>query len=147
AGFTDEQRHDPAKAPIPPYHPDAPEVRKDWARYADMITYMDGQAGDLLKQLEADGLAENTIVIYFSDHGAGMPRSKRWLYDTSLRVPFIVRFPKTYEAHAPGTPGTTTDRMVSFVDFAPTVLSLAGVAIPKHMQGEPFLGAQAEKPR
>src|SRR5262245_12554518 len=94
--FTDRERHDPAKAFVPPYHPDAPEVRKDWARYADMITFMDKEAGKVLKELEDDGLAEDTVVFFFSDHGAGMPRSKRWLYDSSLRVPFLVRFPKKY---------------------------------------------------
>jgi hypothetical protein len=97
--------------------------------------------------LEQDGLAEDTIVFFFSDHGAGMPRSKRWLYDSSLRVPFIVRFPKKYAQLAPGKPGTTTDRLVSFVDFGPTVLSLAGVKIPEHLQGKAFLGSHAAEPR
>ncbi len=147
ANFTEKERHDPAKARIPPYHPDTPEVRKDWARYADMITYMDKQVGDILEQLEKDGLAEDTIVFYFSDHGAGMPRSKRWLYDSSLRVPFIVRFPKKYADLAPSKPATTTDRLVSFVDFGPTVLSLAEVKVPEVMQGKAFLGKQAAESR
>jgi N-sulfoglucosamine sulfohydrolase len=147
ADFTAAERHDPAKAPLPPYHPDAPEVRRDWARYADMITFMDKQAGEVLGQLDQDGLAESTIVFFLSDHGAGMPRSKRWLYDSSLRVPFLVRFPKGREGLAPGKPGTTTDRLVSFVDFAPTVLSLAGVPIPDHVQGKAFLGDKAAAPR
>lgn len=145
--FTEREKHDPAKAFVPPYHPDTPEVRKDWARYADMITFMDKQAGNVLKELDDDGLAEDTIVFYFSDHGAGMPRSKRWLYDSSLRVPFLVRFPKKYAAAAPGKPGTTTDRLVSFVDFGPTVLSLAGIQPPGVMQGKPFLGKYAAAPR
>src|SRR5260221_112346 len=93
ADFTAAERHDPAKAPLPPYHPDTPEVRKDWARYADMITVMDKEVGQYLKELQDDGLAENTIVFFFSDHGAGMPRSKRWLYDSSLLVPMAIRFP------------------------------------------------------
>jgi uncharacterized sulfatase len=143
AQFTPAERHDPAKAPVPPYHPDTPEVRRDWARYADMITFMDKQAAGILRQLEEDGLAEDTIVFFFSDHGAGMPRSKRWLYDSSLRVPLIVRFPKKYAHLAPSKPGTTTDRLVSFVDFGPTVLSLAGVKVPAHLQGLAFLGAQS----
>jgi len=71
-------------------------VRQDWARYADMITFMDKQAGDILRQLDADGLADDTIVFFFSDHGAGMPRSKRWLYESSTRVPLLVRFPDRY---------------------------------------------------
>ncbi len=147
ADFTPRERHDPARVPIPPYHPDTPEVRRDWARYHDMITFMDKQAGGILEQLEADGLADDTIVFFFSDHGAGMPRSKRWLYDSSTRVPLIVRFPSRYEALAPGKPGTATDRLVSFVDFGPTVLGLAGVDVPSHMQGKPFLGARAAAPR
>ena len=96
ADFTDAELHDPADAPVPPYHPDTPAVRRDWARYADMITYMDRQVGELLQQLEDDGLADDTIVFFYSDHGAGMPRSKRWLYDSSTRVPFMVRFPEKY---------------------------------------------------
>jgi len=169
ADFTPAMRHDPAKAILPPYHPDTPEVRRDWARYADMITYMDGEAGRLLKQLEDDGLADQTIVFFFSDHGAGMPRSKRWLYDSSTRVPFIVRCPKRFAdatwsplsetrrrvserlAHviepAYFNPGESTDRLVSFVDLAPTILSLCGVKIPPHMQGEAFLGTAAKPPR
>jgi len=139
--------HDPAKAPIPPYHPDTPEVRKDWARYADNITTMDKQVGAVLKELEEDGLADDTIVFYFSDHGAGMPRSKRWLYDSSLKVPMMIRFPAKWKALAPSGPGTTSDRLISFVDYGPTVLSLAGVKAPAHMQGKPFLGDAAEKPR
>jgi uncharacterized sulfatase len=147
ADFTDAERHDPALAPLPPYHPDEPEVRKDWARYYDMITFMDKEVGRLLAELEADGLADETIVFFYSDHGAGMPRSKRWLYDSSLKVPLLVRFPETYARWAPTAAGATTDRLVSFVDFAPTVLSLAGVDIPAHMQGVAFLGDESEPPR
>lgn len=147
ADFTPRERHDPAKAPVPPYHPDAPEVRRDWARYADNITYMDREVGAVLRQLDEDGLAGDTIVFYFSDHGAGMPRSKRWLYDSSLRVPMMIRFPEKWKHLAPSAPGTTCDRLVSFVDYGPTVLSLAGVKAPPHMQGKPFLGEAAGKPR
>ncbi len=143
AHFTSKERHDPARAPLPPYHPDTPEVRRDWARYYDMITVMDSQAGDILRQLEEDGLADDTIIFFFSDHGSGMPRSKYWLYDTSLRVPLLVHFPAKYRQWAPADPAATTDRLVSFVDFAPTVLSLAGTAIPPHMQGQAFLGERA----
>lgn len=145
--FSDQEKHDPAKARVPAYHPDQPEVRQDWAHYADMITYMDRQAGEILKQLEDDGLAEDTIVFFYSDHGAGMPRSKRWLYDSSTRVPMMIRFPQKYQSLASGEPGSQTDRLVSFVDFGPTALSLAGVPVPEHMQGKPFLGSQAKPPR
>lgn len=147
ADFTAAERHDPAKAPVPPYHPDTPEVRADWAHYADNITYMDRQAGDLLRQLDEDGLADNTLVFFFSDHGAGMPRSKRWLYESSTRVPFILRLPKGMKLPGLGEPGTTDDRLVSFVDLAPTMLSLLGVDVPGHMQGQVFLGPHASEPR
>lgn len=142
-----ELAHDPAKMKIPPYHPDTPEVRRDWAQYYDKITELDRQIGEKLKQLEDDGLAEDTIVLYYADHGGVLTRSKRFLYDTGTRVPLIIRFPKKYQHLAPGKPGTRTDRLVSFVDFAPSMLSLAGVPIPDHMQGEAFLGSQARPPR
>lgn len=147
ADFSPDEIHDPAKAPIPPYHPDTPEVRQDWARYADMITYMDKEVGAVLEQLEADGLADDTIVFFYSDHGAGMPRHKRWLYDSSTLVPFIVRFPEKYKDWSPGAPGETIDRLISFVDLAPTLLSLADIEIPDHMQGHAFLGRQQAEPR
>lgn len=147
ADFTANELHDPAKAPVPPYHPDTPAVRKDWARYADMITYMDKEVGGVLKQLEDDGLAGDTIVFFYSDHGAGMPRSKRWLYDSSTRVPFMVRFPEKFAAMAPAKPGEATDRLINFVDLAPTVLSLAGIDAPPMMQGVAFLGPKAGEPR
>ena len=147
ADLSATELHDPANAAIPPYHPDTPEVRRDWARYADMITLMDRGVGAILDELEADGLAESTIVFFYSDHGAGMPRSKRWLYDSSTLVPFLLRVPERFEELAPGPPGSSTDRLVSFVDLAPTVLSLAGLPIPARMQGTAFLGAAAGEPR
>ncbi|MBI3208841.1 MAG: sulfatase-like hydrolase/transferase [Candidatus Solibacter usitatus] len=137
--------HDPAKARVPAYHPDAPEVRRDWAQYYDNITTMDGQAADILRQLEQDGLASDTIVFFYGDHGAGMPRSKRFPYDSGLRVPLLVRIPEKFRNLAPQghRPGMVSDRMVAFVDLAPTLLSLAGVKAPAHMQGSAFLGTHA----
>lgn len=142
-----ELAKDPRKAVIPPYHPDNEVFRRDRARYYDNITELDGQAGKLLAQLEADGLAEDTIVFYFSDHGGIFPRGKRFVYDSGTRVPLIVRFPKKYRHLAPTAPGGRTDRLVSFVDFAPSILSLAGVNVPGYMQGSAFLGEQAGAPR
>ncbi len=147
ARLTAAERHDPAKAPLPPFYPDTPVVRRDWARHSDLITAMDKLAGDLLKQLDDDGLADDTVVFFYSDHGVGLPRGKRWLYDTGMRVPLLVRFGKNFAALAPGKPGSTSDRLVSFVDFGPTVQSLAGVKVAAHIQGKPFLGAQAVAPR
>ena len=141
------QRHDPADVPLPPYYPDTPVVRRDVANLYDLITAMDKQAGDLLAQLDEDGLADETIVFFYSDHGNGLPRHKRWLHDSGIRVPLIVRFPQAFQHLAPGSPGSTTDRLVSFVDFAPTVLSLAGVEVPDYVEGRAFLGDQAAEPR
>lgn len=140
-------RHDPARAPLPPYYPDTPEARRTWARYHDCITVMDQQAGALLQQLAHDGLAPNTIVFFYGDNGMGLPRGKRCLWDTGLREPLLVRFPENFQKLAPAAPGGTTDRLVSFVDFAPTVLSLCGAKIPSPMQGVAFLGAVAGQPR
>jgi len=142
-----EERHDGSRIPLPPYYPDTPFVRKIWARYYNLITFMDKQVGDLLGELEADGLADNTIVFFFSDHGMGIPRFKRTLYDSGLHVPLIIRFPERYRNFSPVKAGRRTDRLVSFVDFAPTVLSLSGLSIPGYMQGRAFLGAVAGPPR
>ena len=139
-------RHDPAKMELPPYHPDIPEMRQDWAHYYDNITEMDRQVGFRLKELEEAGLAENTIVFYYADHGGVLGRSKRFLYDSGTHVPLIIRFPKKYAHLAPAKPGARTDRLVSFVDFAPTLLSLAGIPRPAPMQGEAFLGPYAAAP-
>jgi arylsulfatase A-like enzyme len=142
-----DQRHDPAAANLPPYYPDTAEARRAWARYHDCITRMDQEVTERLRQLDADGLAEDTIVFFYGDHGMGMPRGKRVLHDSGLQVPLIIRFPEKWRHLAPAPPGGTSDRLVSFVDFAPTVLSLCGVPIPPHMQGSAFLGAAAGEPR
>lgn len=131
-----DQRHDPNVAGryLPPIYPDTPEARKDWAWYADNISEMDRQAGLILQQLEEDGLANNTIVVFWSDHGRGLPRGKRWIYDSGVHVPMIVRWPGHVQ------PGTSRGDLVSTQDLAPTMLSLAGVSVPSHMQGRVFLG-------
>ncbi|MHC4444804.1 MAG: sulfatase-like hydrolase/transferase [Planctomycetota bacterium] len=140
------QLHHPDKAKLPPYYPDNPLTRKTWARYHNMITFMDRRVGQLLDRLKQDGLQENTIVFFFSDHGMGLPRFKRSLYDSGLRVPLIVKFPHKYKNLAPAPPGSQINELVSFVDFAPTVLNLAGLPIPDHMQGRPFLGHRTSQP-
>lgn len=140
------ERCDPAAVPLPPYYPDTPVVRRDVARLYDLVSIMDAEVGQLLHQLAEDGLAEETIVFFYSDHGDGMPRGKRWIFDSGTRVPLLIRFPAKYQHLAPGPPGSTCDRLVSFVDFAPTVLSLAEVSIPKVMQGRAFLGRQSGEP-
>ncbi|MCF0065254.1 sulfatase-like hydrolase/transferase [Dyadobacter chenwenxiniae] len=144
---TNKLKHDPEKVNLPPYHPATPEMKHDWAQYYDKIEEMDRQVGALLKELEAEGQAENTIIFYYSDNGGILGRSKRFLYESGLRVPLIIRFPEKYARLAPNTPGTETDRIVTFNDFAPTVLSLAGLEVPSHMQGKAFLGAREVKER
>ncbi|MCB1126730.1 MAG: sulfatase-like hydrolase/transferase, partial [Verrucomicrobiae bacterium] len=141
------ERHDPAHMTPPPFYPDTPGAKQAWARYHDCITLMDRQAGEILDQLAADGLAEDTIVFFYADHGMGMPRGKRCLQDSGLRVPLIIRFPKKWAHLAPANPGSASDQIVSFVDFAPTVLSLCGVKKLTQFQGTAFLGTDAGKPR
>lgn len=147
------ERHDLAKAQLPPYYPDTPTVRQDWARYYDLITLMDKQVKEILDQLEQDGLARDTIVWFWGDHGRGLPRAKRWIYDSGMRVPLIVRVPEKWRKLAvpdnpdAAKPGTVNDDLVAFVDFAPTMLSLAGIEVPRHMAGRAFLGRQKAKPR
>ncbi|HAV64365.1 MAG TPA: sulfatase [Verrucomicrobiales bacterium] len=134
--------HDPAKVRVPAYHPDTPEVRKDWAQYHDRITMMDRLVGGNLKELAEAGLAEDTIVFYYGDHGSGMPRNKRWPYNSGLQVPLIVHFPPKWAHLAPRdyADGGTTSRLVGFVDLAPTALSIAGIKPPAWMQGHAFAG-------
>jgi arylsulfatase A-like enzyme len=126
---------------VPPYYPDTPLVREELARVYDNIADMDGQVAEILGQLEADGLADNTIVFYWSDHGDGVPRAKRSLYDSGLHVPLMIRWPRSL--NGPSSPGTANHDLVSFVDLAPTVLALAGVEVPSHMQGRVLVGPKA----
>ncbi len=132
---TPEYTFDPDEIPVPPTLPDTPAVRETLARVYTRIEQNDRLLGQLLEQLEEDGLAENTIVFHWSDHGP-LPRGKRHPYDDGIHIPMIVR-------NAPGIePGTVSDRLVSTIDLGPTVLSLAGLDIPAHMQGKAFLGKQ-----
>ncbi len=120
--------------PVPPYLPDTEVGRKDIRRMYSNIVTMDQQVGEIINQLKEDGELENTIIIWFTDHGGPLPRQKRLLYDSGLKVPLIVRYPDKSGA------GTRDDRMVSFIDMAPTTLSLAGIKPPDNMDGKAFLG-------
>jgi arylsulfatase A-like enzyme len=126
---------DPDAVELPPYLPDTPKARLALARQYDNIAAADRRVGELLDQLEADGLAENTIVFLWSDHGEGLPRGRRWPYDRGIRIPLIVRWPSVLEADS------QNEQLVSLIDLGPTVLSLCGVQPPAHLQGRPFLGA------
>lgn len=125
---------------LPPYFPDTPKVRESMARMYTNIEANDRYLGMLLQQLEEDGLADNTIVFHWSDHGP-LPRGKRWPYDSGIHVPLIVRWPGKVQ------PGHSTDQLVSTIDLAPTVLSLVGLDVPCHMQGQVFLGDRPDAPR
>jgi N-sulfoglucosamine sulfohydrolase len=143
---TEKLRHDPAKVVLPPYHPDTPEMRHDWAQYYDKIEDMDKWVGALLKELDESGLADNTIVMYYGDNGGILARSKRFIYETGTQIPFIIRIPEKYKYLVPAKkPGDKVDRIINFVDLAPTLLSIIGVPIPDYMQGDAFLGSQKTK--
>jgi len=141
----EDLRHKPEDVVLPPYHPDTREMRHDWAQYYDKVEDMDTHVGKLLKELEESGEGENTIVFYYGDHGGVLARSKRYVYETGTRVPFIIRIPEKYKKYFPAErPGSAVDRNISFVDLAPTLLSLAGVPKPGYMQGNAFLGDNIE---
>ncbi len=135
--------HDPALAPIPPYHPDTPEVLKDWAKYYDRLTDIDDILQDRLDELETAGVAEDTIVVFFADHGSGMPRSKRYPGWSGLSVPVIVYVPEKFKRLAPADyrAGAKSDRLISFVDLAPSMLSIAGIRPPEYYHGAAFMGS------
>ncbi len=130
----EDVKHDPAQAPLPPFYPDTPVVRRGVARYYDQVQKMDNEVGAILRKLKEDGLADTTIVFFWSDHGRGLPRYKRWPYETGLRVPLIVRGPGKLK------PDSVNDELVCLTDLAPTVLSLAGLNPPPQMQGRVLFG-------
>ncbi len=135
---------DPQSVNVPPYYPDVPEVRQDIARHLANVMVMDQQAGEILKQLDADGLADNTIVFFFSDHGDGLPFVKREIYDRGTQVPMVIKFGKNWTSlnPYPNRKGVVDEQLVSLVDLAPTMLSLTGCTIPDHLQGQAFLGSR-----
>lgn len=139
--------HDPAKAPIPSYHPDDPLFRKAWSRYYDSVTQVDYRTGEIIANLKKDGLWDDTIVIVWADHGVGMPRGKHTCWEQGTHVPLIVRFPAKYQRLAPAEPGSVLDDLVCLMDMAPSVLTLAGIEPPEYMQGRALLCKSDAKPR
>lgn len=133
-------RADPAAVRVPAYQPDTPAIRADWARHADRLGLLDRQIAARLAELEADGLAADTIVFFYADNGGVTPRSKRFLQASGTRVPLFVHVPEKWRQLAPAPPGTRLDDPVGFADLAATVLALAGVERPAAMQGRPFAG-------
>jgi len=139
-GMVEEITFDPADVTVPPTFPDTPKVREALAQMYTQLEIVDRYFGTLLEQLEEDGLADNTIVVHWSDHGP-LPRGKRWPYDSGIHIPMIVRWPGHVEA------GVVSDRLVSSMDLAPSMLSACGLPIPMHMQAQAFLGPAAAEPR
>ena len=137
---------DPAKVSLPPYLPDLPEIRSDIAIYHDTISALDHQVGEILDQLKTAGLDDDTIVFYYADHGGILPRGKRYLEDTGVRVPMLVHVPEKWRSLSPFKPGEAVAESVAFVDLAPTLLSLVGLEKPAQMQGRAFLGPKRIAP-
>nr|WP_210428581.1 sulfatase [Novosphingobium sp. SG707] len=130
---------------IPPFLPDTPAMRQDFASYYNLMEQMDGQLAERLAELEADGLAEDTIIFHYSDNGGVLPRSKRYCYEEGLSCEMVVYAPPRWRHLLPVAPGQEVTSPVSFIDLAPTVLALAGVAQPAQMVGQPFLGPRAAR--
>jgi uncharacterized sulfatase len=126
---------DPGKIQLPPYYPDYPLIRRDWGEYLEYIQVLDRKVGAILKRLEQDGLAENTVVFFFGDQGRAHARCKQFLYDGGLQVPFIMRWPSV------SAPGTVDDQLVSLIDIVPTCMRMAGVEPPVAMQGRDVLAS------
>ncbi len=137
----------PENVTPPPYYPDHPVVRAEWARFLNSVSGMDRRIGWVLDRLRRDGLEDDTVILFFGDNGRLEPRGIHWCYDSGLRVPLVIRWPKNFPAPAGWRPGTVDDRMVSLIDVTATTLMIAGLPRPPLMQGRIFLGAQADPPR
>lgn len=144
-GDVTNTRHSPGEVTLTKYHPDEMPIRMNYAKYYDAVENMDTEVGKALQALEKAGLADDTIVIFNSDHGGVLPRSKRFLFDSGTHTPLIVRIPEKYKSLWPASkPGSTVDRLVSFIDFPKTWLSLTQSEIPAVMQGRIFMGPKVE---
>lgn len=145
--FRAPKQVDPTKVVIPPYYPDHPVTRRDWALYLDAASELDRKVGLILKQLEADGLAESTIVVFMADHGQCHVRGKQFCYEEGLHIPLIIRWPARFAVPEGFQPGTVSDRLLEAIDLPPTFLAIAGAPKPAGMQGEVFLGSRSQPPR
>lgn len=135
--------HDPQQAPLPPYHPDIPEFRQAWARYYDAVTQIDYHVGRHVAELQEDGRWDDTIVVFWADHGTGMLRAKHWLWEQGDHVPLIVRFPRRWQHLAPAAPGAVVEEPVTTLDLTASTLALAGLPIPDYYHSRPVLCARA----
>jgi N-sulfoglucosamine sulfohydrolase len=142
-----EQIATPENVMLPPYYPDHPVVREEWARYLNSVSGMDKRFGLALEKLRDAGLQDDTVIIFFGDNGRLEPRGIHWCYDSGLRVPMIIRWPKNFPAPPQCQPGAVIDDMVSLIDVTATTLTVAGVAPPMLMQGRNLLGRDVGPPR
>ncbi len=145
--FRAPAKADPEKVAIPPYYPDHPITRKDWAAYLDAASELDRKIGVILKQLDEDGLAANTVVVFSADHGQAHVRGKQFCYEEGLHIPLMIRWPKAFAAPKHYQVGKVDDRLIESLDLAPTFLDIAGAAKPSKMQGRVLLGERADPPR
>lgn len=137
----------PENVTPPPCYPDHPIVRQEWARFLNSVSGMDLRIGWVLDQLRADGLEDDTIIIFFADNARLEPRGIHWCTDSGLRVPLIIKWPKNFPPPRGCEPGKVGDQLLSLIDITATTLDLAGIPKPPLMQGRVFLGEHAETPR
>ncbi len=135
------------KVTLPPYYPDVQPLREDWAAYLENTQLLDNEINGILNEFEINGLLENTIIFFFSDHGRPMLKGKYWMYDSGIKIPFIIHIPKSMNMPKNFNPGTVSKQMLSTIDISATTLALAGVKIPEYFQGKVFLGKQSEPER
>ncbi len=144
-GDVDHTTHSPDDVRLARYHPDIPDIRKNYAHYHDQVKKMDADIGLALAELEKSGMAENTIVIHNSDHGGVLARSKRFLFNSGTHCPLIIRIPEKFKHLRPAEPGSQVDQLVSFIDMPKTWLQICGAETPDYLQGKIFLGPETEK--
>lgn len=142
-----EKTADPEKVRLPPYYPDHPVARRDWAQYLNTAMALDKKVGFVLDKLEEDGLGENTVVIFFGDHGRAMVRGKQWCYDSGLRIPCIIYWPEGLEAPSGYEAEKVTHRIIEAIDLTATTLDIFGIPKPEKMQGRILFGPNADPPR
>jgi len=145
--LTADQRREASKVTLPAWLPEDQGVRREWARYHELITVMDRQVGRILADLEADGLAEDTLVFFFSDHGAGFPRAKQFVFESGLQVPLVVHVPEKWRDRIAFDAGAVESDLVSLIDLAPSVLAAVDLPVPAVMQGQSFWPRADASPR
>jgi arylsulfatase A-like enzyme len=137
----------PENVTPPPYYPDHPITRQEWARYLNAVSGMDRRIGVVLDRLRALALEDDTVILFFADNGRLEVRGIHWCYDSGLHVPLLIRWPRHFPAPPQYHPGTMSDQVISLLDLTATTLAIAGIPRPPGMQSRIFLGAEADPPR